>query len=174
MHTAEFRGEDLEHAQLAGDSLLPPIAPPAGSGLRVGMNELPDPRDKIGVVLSQQSVQKCRAGARQAGNEDRAFDRLFEDGRRPQLLVAQPQQIGQKTADVPARAKASKEAQIRFFGAGPQKDPQSLPERRIAKINQPGLTLRLCDELVSIQLRTKKGQHLYRDSAQSELAQNER
>src|SRR3954464_2933832 len=168
MHTAEFRGEDLEHAQLAGDSLLPPIAPPAGSGLRVRMNELPDPRDKIGVVLSQQAVQKCRAGARQAGNEDRSLDRLFEDSRRPQLFVAQPQQIGEKAANVPARAKASKEAQIRFFGAGAQKDLQSLPERRVAKIGQPGLTPRLCDQLVSIQLRTKESQHLSRDSARSE------
>ena len=160
MHTAEFGGEHLEHAQLAGDPLLPPIAPPAGSGLRIRMDELPDPRDKIGVVLGQQSVQKRRAGARQAGNEDRPLDRLFEDRRRPQLFVAQPQQIGQKAADVPARAKASKEAQIRFFGAGAQKDPQSLPERRIAKISQPGLTLRPCDQLVGIQLRAKKSQHL--------------
>lgn len=88
MHTPEFGGEQLEHAQLAGDPLLPPVAPPAGSGLRIRMDELPDPRDKIGVVLSQQSVQKCRAGARQAGNEDRALDRLFEDRRRPQLFVA--------------------------------------------------------------------------------------
>ena len=53
-------------------------------------------------------MQKRRARTREAGDEDRPLDLPFEDLGGAQLFVTQPEQIGQKAADIPVCPEPAK------------------------------------------------------------------
>src|SRR5438477_4026324 len=142
MHLAEFGRQHLKHPKLASDPGAPPIIACLIPVCRVGMDQLPDPRHPIALIGCQQLVKKRRSRARQARDKNWSRDRLLEDFWRPQLLIMQSQQIGEKAADIPARRKTSEEAQIRLLGASTQKDLKSLLKPGIVEILKPGAATR--------------------------------
>jgi hypothetical protein len=134
VHAPELGRNDAEHAQLAGDPLWPKVASARGVIERIGMDQLPDPRNQVRRVLRQEGVQKGGTRARKPGDEDRSLDRLIEDVGPASLFLAQPQQVGQEAHRIPVCREAPEEGQIPLLSAGTQKFPQRLLEGRVAEI----------------------------------------
>ena len=47
MHAPELRRDHAKHSQLPGDPARPEVGSGAGSIERIGMDQLPDPRDEV-------------------------------------------------------------------------------------------------------------------------------
>ena len=103
MQSAEGGRQSLEAAQLPGHA--------ADRGTRValaGIDCLPHQRGAVGGVFQHQPVQKCRAAARQAGDEDRPLDPLIQDARgnatsraRSRNTLQRKRSTSQRTANRP-------------------------------------------------------------------------
>ena len=112
MQRAELRGQPLEGAQLPRHARRPRIAPAARRPRQwIRVDRLPDARGAIARILHQQPVQEGGAAARQAGDEDRPFDRLVQDPRVASLRVMELQQIGEEPHHVPARCHTPDQAE---------------------------------------------------------------
>jgi hypothetical protein len=121
------------------------------------VDHLPHARNPIGRILRQQVMQKGGAGARQTGDEEGPRDRLIEDFRGPDLLLAQPQQVREKPDEVPARSEMPEKAQLRLLGAGAQQHLQAFPERRVAEIDESRAAPRPGDQRVGAQRGDQQG-----------------
>src|SRR6516162_9485324 len=100
MQGAKLRRQPLECPKLPRD-VTHPMIPTMLRWIRIDC--LPDAGTPVVRVLEQQPVQEGGAAARQPGNEDRAVDRLLQDGWGAPLLVVQAQQVAEKSHDVPPR-----------------------------------------------------------------------
>jgi hypothetical protein len=82
-------------------------------------------------------VQEGGAAARQAGDEDRPFNRLPQDVGIARLGVPEVQQIGEETHHVPPRRRPPHQAECSLVHARSEQPPQRVDERGVAELVEP-------------------------------------
>ena len=87
----------LTHAVDPGNPLL------SGTGVGRGRNRFPNCRSSIRLIGQHQSMQECRATARQTGDEDGPADRTRGDLRIRYARGLNREQIGQEPDNIPTR-----------------------------------------------------------------------
>ena len=116
MQVADTGRQILEGAKLAVHTRNAPVA--AAARQRIGIDGFPAMRRAVCGIERQQCVQECGAAARQAGNEDRAFNIGLQKRGRKLLLLLKAQQVSEKAQDVPSGCRPPDQAECRFLVVG--------------------------------------------------------
>src|SRR5579872_353134 len=114
MQAPDPRREPIEESELQLN--LPAAgAEPRRAMPGIGIDRLPDARGAVDRILRQQSVEKSRAAARQAGDEDRRREGPRRDRGLLALGVREDEKCGEHPLQVPAGGEAAERRETRLF-----------------------------------------------------------
>lgn len=156
MQPIKFRRQPPESIELALDTRPAAIAAGKASPQRIGIDQLPETRHRIGRVLRQERMKECRAAPRQSGDEYRPYDPAVEDFGPDFLGCLEAQEIAEAAQHVETCGIAPEDAETGFFVIGAKEPPQRIGKRKVRKTMPVGTAQRRLHERIGIERTGRK------------------